>query len=66
MISALTADDIQRVAKKYIDLEHLQIVAVGDASKTREVLAKYQTVEVYDADGKLVSPAVDAPRTRLP
>ena len=52
MISALTADDIQRVAKKYIDLEHLQIVAVGDASKTREVLAKYGTVQVYDADGK--------------
>ncbi len=52
MISALTADDIQRVAKKYIDLEHLQIVAVGDASKTRDVLAKYGTVQVYDADGK--------------
>jgi zinc protease len=57
MISALTADDIQRVAKKYIDLEHLQIVAVGDASKTREVLAKYGTVQVYDADGKLLPPA---------
>ncbi|MEP6706336.1 MAG: pitrilysin family protein [Pyrinomonadaceae bacterium] len=52
MVSAITADDVQRVAQKYIDLNHLQIVAVGDASKARDVLAKYGSVEVYDADGK--------------
>jgi predicted Zn-dependent peptidase len=51
-ISALTAADVQRVAQKYIDLDHLQIIAVGDASKTREVLAKYGTVQLYDAEGK--------------
>jgi zinc protease len=51
-ISAITADDIQRAAQKYIDLEHLQIVAVGDASKTRDVMMKYGTVQVYDTDGK--------------
>jgi predicted Zn-dependent peptidase len=51
-VAAITADDVQRVAQKYIDLEHLQIVAVGDASKARDVLAKYGKVEVYDADGK--------------
>jgi zinc protease len=60
-ISALTAEDIQRVAQKYLDLDHLQIVAVGDASKTRDVLAKYQTVQVYDADGKPLQSGVDAP-----
>jgi predicted Zn-dependent peptidase len=54
-VAAITAADIQRIAQKYIDLDHLQIVAVGDASKTREVLAKYGTVEVYDADGKPVA-----------
>jgi predicted Zn-dependent peptidase len=48
------ADDVQRVAQKYIDLNHMQIVAVGDATKTREVLAKFGTVEEYDADGKPV------------
>ncbi len=53
-VAAVTVDDIQRVALKYIDLEHLQIVAVGDASKARDVLTKYGTVEVYDADGKPV------------
>jgi zinc protease len=51
-VEAITADDVQRVAQKYIDLGHLQIVAVGDATKTREVLAKFGTVEEYDSDGK--------------
>ena len=51
-VSAITADDVQRVAQKYIDLNHLQVVAVGDASKAREVLEKYGKVEVFDADGK--------------
>ena len=56
-VSAITVDDIQKVAQKYIDLDHIQIVAVGDAAKAREVLAKYGKVEVYDADGKVVSAA---------
>jgi len=43
------------VAQKYVDMDHLQIVAVGDASKTRGILAKYGTVEVYDAEGKPVA-----------
>jgi len=51
-VSAVTAADVQRVAHKYVDMDHLQIVAVGDASKTRSILAKYGTVEVYDAEGK--------------
>jgi zinc protease len=54
-VSAITADDVQRVAQKYIDLGHLQVVAVGDASKAREVLLKYGKVEVFDADGKPVA-----------
>ena len=53
-VSAITAADVQRAAQKYIDLGHLQVVAVGDATKAREVLAKYGKVELYDADGKLV------------
>ena len=54
-VSAITSADVQRVAQKYIDLSHLQVVAVGDASKAREVLQKYGKVEVFDADGKPVA-----------
>ena len=55
-VAAITAEDVQRVAQKYIDLQHLQIVAVGDASKARDVLSKYGTVEVFDAEGKPMQP----------
>lgn len=55
-VSAITVADVQRAAKQYIDLGHLQVVAVGDAAKAREVLAKYGKVELYDADGKPVLP----------
>ena len=58
-VAAITADEVQRVAQKYLDLGHLQIVAVGDASKARDVLTKYGSVEVYDAEGKLIQPTED-------
>jgi len=51
-VSAITADDVQRVAQKYMDMSHLQVVAVGDAAKTREILSHYGTVQVFDAEGK--------------
>jgi predicted Zn-dependent peptidase len=53
-IAAITPDDVQRVAKKYLDLGRLQIVAVGDASKIADVLKQYGTVEIYDTEGKPV------------
>lgn len=51
-VAAITAADVQNAAKKYLDMSHLQVVAVGDAAKAREILAKYGKVEVYDAEGK--------------
>lgn len=53
-VAAVTAEDIQAVSRKYIDLNHLQIVAVGDASKAKDVLTKFGKVEVYDAEGNPV------------
>jgi predicted Zn-dependent peptidase len=53
-IAAITPDDVQRVAKKYLDLSRLQIVAVGDASKIADVLKQFGTVENYDTEGKPV------------
>ncbi len=53
-VAAITADDVQRVAKKYLDLGRLQIVAVGDATRIADVLKQYGTVEIYDTEGKPV------------
>ena len=53
-IAAITQDDVQRVANKYLDLSRLQIVAVGDASKIAGVLKQYGTVEIYDTEGRPV------------
>jgi zinc protease len=50
-IMAVTADDIQRVARKYINPENLQVVAVGDVNKIRPIMEKYGPVEVYDTEG---------------
>jgi predicted Zn-dependent peptidase len=56
-VSAITAADVQNAAKKYLDMGHLQVVAVGDAAKAREILAKYGKLELYDAEGKPVTPS---------
>jgi len=53
-VSAVTAEQAQSAAKKYWDPSRLQIVAVGDATKIRDILAKFGTVEVFDSDGKPV------------
>ena len=50
-IMAVTADDVQRIARKYVDPRTLQLVAVGDADKIKPILAQYGNVEVFDANG---------------
>src|SRR5205823_4610136 len=54
-VTAVTAEDIQRVARKYINPDNLQVVAVGDVSKIKPIMEKYGPVEVYDAEGKKVA-----------
>jgi zinc protease len=54
-VAAITAQDVQQAAQKYLDMGRLQVVAVGDAAKAREILAKYGKVELYDAEGKPVT-----------
>lgn len=52
-INAVTAKDIQRVAQKYIALDRLAIVIVGDAAAISEQIKPYaQKVEYFDASGK--------------
>ena len=60
-IAAVTPDDVQRVAQKYLDLNKLQIVAVGDAKKVADVLKEFGPVEAFDVEGKpLRGPATAA------
>jgi predicted Zn-dependent peptidase len=59
-VAQTTADAVQAAARKYVDVDHLQIVCVGDPKQAgndqkqpiRDVLKKYGTVEVYDTNGK--------------
>lgn len=44
-VEAITAADVQRVAKKYFDTSRLQIIAVGDGASVKKVLETYGTVE---------------------
>ena len=55
-IAAVTAEEIQRVARKYLNPDAMQIVAVGDARKIKPVLERFGRVEVYDINGKHVHP----------
>jgi predicted Zn-dependent peptidase len=60
VVAKLDADAVQRTARKYIDLEHLQLVVVGDAKQVRQDVAKYGETEVYDTEGKVVPAKTEA------
>jgi len=51
-IMAVTADDVLRAGRKYINPETMQVVAVGDGSKITAVMEKFGPVEVFTAEGK--------------
>jgi zinc protease len=55
-IMAVTADDVQRVARKYLDPDAMQLVVVGDASKIKSILEQYGEVEVFESNGSPVVP----------
>ena len=54
-IEAVTADDVIRVAKKYINPDNAQIVVVGDAAKIKPIVEKYGPVTMYDTEGKEIA-----------
>lgn len=51
-IGAVTAEDVQAVARKYMRTDTSTIVVVGDALKLRKALATLGTLEVFDIEGK--------------
>ena len=51
-IFAVSAEDVTRVARKYIVPGNLQVVAVGDAAKIKTIMEKYGPVSLYSSDGQ--------------
>jgi len=53
-VMAITKDQVQTIAKKYLDPGRLQVVAVGDGKKIAEGLKKFGKVETFDTEGRPV------------
>jgi len=53
-ITAVTGEQVQAVARKYLAADRLQIVAVGDPGPVAGPLQKIGTVDAYDANGTRV------------
>ena len=51
-IAGIDAAGVQASAKKFVDLDHLQWICVGDRKEIESVLKKYGTVSVVDVTGK--------------
>jgi zinc protease len=51
-IGGIDAAAVQAAAKKFVDLDHLQWICVGDRKEIESVLKKYGTVNVVDVTGK--------------
>ena len=71
-VNAVNAQTIEQTAKKYIDLDHLQIVVVGDskqpgtedktnAKTIKDVVSGFAPTEMFDAEGKPIKAAVTKP-----
>jgi zinc protease len=56
-VNAVTKEDVLRVAKKYVDLDHLNIVVVGDRKSIEEPLKKtgIAPIVILDPEGQTVS-----------
>jgi zinc protease len=63
-VSAVTKEDLARVAGHYIDLSHLAIVIVGDRSSVEAALKAtgIAPITILDADGNPVAAATSAAR----
>jgi len=55
-INAVTIEQVQSVAQKYIHPEKMIVLAVGDRAKIEEDMKKLNLgkVEIRDTDGKVV------------
>jgi len=54
-VRALKPEDLQSTAQKYFDSANMQIVVVGDRSKTETQAALFADLEIFDAQGNRLS-----------
>lgn len=55
-VQAVTKEDIQRVAQKYIRPDNAYITVVGKASEVADKLKKFGEIKYYDTDGNEYDP----------
>lgn len=60
-IQAVTAEDVQRVARQYLGQNRIQIIAVGEAAAIEPVLSEFGAVQLYNDDIKPLVPATGGP-----
>lgn len=60
-VAAVTAADVQRVARRYLNPDRATIVVVGDASQILERVRAIAPVTVLDLEGNPVDPATIRP-----
>jgi predicted Zn-dependent peptidase len=54
-VTAVTSDDVQRVAQKYVRPAEMAIVIVGDAKEIIPQAQQYaESVDVFDTEGNKV------------
>jgi zinc protease len=56
-INAVTAEDVQRVAREYIRPDQAVIVVVGDATRVADKLEKVAPVVLFDVEGRRLDSA---------
>jgi predicted Zn-dependent peptidase len=54
-VMSIGPDVIQRMARRYLSADRLQIVAVGDPAGVADTLKKLGEVQTYDTEGKVVA-----------
>ena len=53
-IDAVTAEDVQTMARKYVDQDVMAVVVVGDVKKIKGRLTRFGPIEVYDVEDRRV------------
>lgn len=62
-LDAITSEDVQAAAKKYLAPERMLVDIVGTAKEVKEKVAKFGPITMYDEDGNIIVEKPVAPVT---